>query len=175
MREEQNMHEFRNISIRGRMAYLLCSFKKLLMYYNCTIDDWKIILEKLWKFTSVEYFDDWMYEIAEYLPNSIMEDGLEDVEYISEEEFYFYKQVYYNVADDIKEMIQIIFELGTCEIYGRITNNSSGTLEKLKEGILLLEKNNITLIDIDPFKKYKFYENNGWGLPFDGKELFDLK
>ena len=169
------MHAFKNISIRGRMAYLLCSFKKLLKYYNCSIDDWKIILEKLWKFTSVKYFDDWMYEIAEYLPNSIMEDSLEDVEYISEEEVVFCKQLYSNVADDIKEMIQIIFELGSCEIYGRITNSSNSTLEKLEEGVSLLKKNNITLIDVEPFKKYEFCENNGWGYPFDGKELFDLQ
>lgn len=125
------MCEFKSISIRGRMAYLLCSFKMLLKYYNCNCDDWKIILEKLWKFTSVEYFDDWIYEIVEYLPNSILEDGLEDVEYISEEEFAFCKQLYANSADDIKDMIQIIFELGSCEVYGRIADNSNNTLEKL--------------------------------------------
>ena len=168
------MYEFDKISIRGRMAYLLCSFKKLLVYYNCAIDDWMVILEKLWEFTSVEYIDDWMYEIAEYLPNSIMEDGIDGAEYITEEEFVFYKQLYSNVADDIKEMLQIIFELGTCEIYGKINNNSINTLEKLKEGLLLLKKNNIKLIDIEPFKKYEFSNGNGWGDPFNGKELFDL-
>lgn len=169
------MNEFKSISIRGRMAYLLCSFKKLLLYYNCSVDDWKIILEKLWKYTSVEYFDDWMYEMAEYLPNSVVEDSLEDVEFISEEEFTFYKQLYLSTEDDIKEMIQIIFELGTCEIYSKIKNNSNSTLEKLKEGVSLLQKNNIKLIDIEPFKKYRYCENNGWGYPFNGKELFDLK
>lgn len=166
------MNEFENISIRGRMAYLLCSLKKLLIYYNYKIDDWELILEKLWKFTIVEYIDDWMYEMAEYLPDSIMEDSMEDAEYITEEEFVFCKQLYSNVADDIKKMIQIIFELGTCEIYGNIINNSINTLEKLNEGILLLKKNNIPLIDVAPFKKYKFSDDNGWGLPFYRNELF---
>ena len=168
------MYEFQNISIRGRMAYLLCSFKKLLIYYNCNIDDWNIILEKLWKYTSVEYIDDWMYEVAEYLPNSILEDNYEDVEYITEEEFNFCKRLYFNIADDIKEMLQIVFELGTCELYGKIINNSVNTLEKLNEGVLLLKKNNIKLIDTEPFKKYVFNDENGWGSPFIGNELFDL-
>lgn len=168
------MYEFYNISIRGRMAYLFCSFKKLLIFYNCIIDDWMIILDKLWKYTSTEYVDDWMYEIAEYLPNSIMEDGLEDAEYITEDEFAVCKELYANIDDDIKEMLRIIYELGTCEIYGRIINNSASTLEKLNEGMLLLKKNNIDLIDVEPFKKYEFSNENGWGFPFEGKELFDL-
>ena len=129
-------------------------------------------MEKLWKFTIVEYIDDWTYEMAEYLPDSIMEDSMEDAEYITEEEFVFCKQLYSNAAADIKKMIQIIFELGTCEVYGNIINNSIHTLEKIKEGILLLKKNNIPLIDVAPFKKYKFSDNNGWGLPFDRNELF---
>ena len=137
------MYEFQKISIRGRMAYLVCSFKKLLIYYNCDIADWNIILDKLWKYTSVEFVDDWMYEMAEYLPNSIMEDEYKDVEYITEEEFFICKRLYSNVADDIKDMLQIIFELGTCEIYGKLINNSVNTLEKLNEGLLLLKKNNI--------------------------------
>lgn len=83
------MNTFENISIRGRMAYLLCSFKRLLIYYNGAIEDWQILLDKLWKFTNVEFVDDWMYEVAEYLPNSIMADSLEDAEFISEEELFF--------------------------------------------------------------------------------------
>lgn len=55
---------FRQISVRGRMAYLLCIFENLLIYFKCDKEDWKWILEKLWQYTNIEYLDDWMYEIA---------------------------------------------------------------------------------------------------------------
>lgn len=57
------MQVLKNISIRGRMAY-----------------------------TKIQYLDDWMYEVAEYMPDSILEDAMEDAEYITEKEFrYLYK------------------------------------------------------------------------------------
>lgn len=36
--------------------------------------------KKIWSYTKVQYLDDRMYELAEYMPNSI----LEDAEYITE-------------------------------------------------------------------------------------------
>ena len=92
--------QLKNISIRGRMAYLLCSFENLLLYYHCDKDEWKPVLEKLWAYTKMEYLDDWMYEIAEYLPNSILEDTMEDAEYITEIEFHTLHKLYF-LGEDI--------------------------------------------------------------------------
>lgn len=64
-----------NISIRGRMAYGICLFERLLLHYKCEKQDWTGLLEKLWMYTSMEYLDDWMYEFSEWLPDSILEDS----------------------------------------------------------------------------------------------------
>ena len=61
------MEELKNISIRGRMAYLISSFENVLLHYNCNKEEWRWLLEKLWSYTKIQYIDDWMYELAEYM------------------------------------------------------------------------------------------------------------
>lgn len=165
------MDDLRDISIRGRMAYLICSFEKLLQYYNCNIEEWRIVLEKLWMYTSIDYLDDWMYEFAEYLPDSILEDKMDDAEYITEDEFKYMYNVYSNSNADINAFLHIMFECGTCEIYSKLCENSPATIKKITEAINILRKNNITLVDVKLFGKYKYSMCNGWGEKFDGKNL----
>lgn len=81
------MEIFKQISIRGRMAYLIRSFEKMVLHYNFEREGWIMVLEILWAYTSTECLEDWMYEVAEYMPNSILEDTMEDAEYITENDF----------------------------------------------------------------------------------------
>lgn len=165
------MEDFKNISIRGRMAYLICSFEKLLLYYNCDIDEWRWILEKLWTYTNIKYLDDWMYETAEYMPNSILNDSMDDVEYITEDIFKYLYKVYSKSNQEIHLFLNIIYECGTCELYSRLCDFSPITLEKLEEAVDILKMNNIDLVDVNPFKKYSFNECGGWGICFEGKQM----
>lgn len=165
------MEILKNISIRGRMAYLICLFERLLLYYNYDKDEWRNILEKLWKYTSIELLDDWMYKIAEYMPNSILEDTMDDAEYITEDEFKHLNKVYGKTIQEVLLFLQIIFECGTCEIYSKLCDNSPNTIIKVEEGIHILKMNNIALVDIKNFEKYKYSECDGWGEQFDGKVL----
>lgn len=165
------MQEFEMISIRGRMAYILCSFEKLLLYYGCEKEDWSWILDKLWDFTSVKEIDEWCYLVGEMLPNTVMNDDSEGLEYISVNEFNRLRKIYVNNNDDINRMLYIIFELGTAEIYSRVCGYSNDTLLKVKEGVELLKKRKIELVSVNKFEKYRFNQKNGWGECFDGKEL----
>lgn len=56
----------------------------------------EVAVRKLWSYTKIQYIDDWMYELAEYMPNSILEDTMEDAEYITEEEFKYLHRLYSN-------------------------------------------------------------------------------
>ena len=168
---EKYVQEFKMISIRGRMAYVLCLFEKLLLHYKCNKKDWTYILEKLWEFTSIEYVDDWMYEVSEILPNSILNDGVDDLEFITENEFYKLRELYDNTSEDIRQMLMIIFELGTADVYSILTEYSSRTLLKLQEAMEILKRNNIQLVDVEKFKVYHFKDQQGWGNCFDGKDL----
>lgn len=163
--------DIKNISIRGRMAYLICLFEKLLVYYNCDKGEWRRLLEKLWAYTNIRYLDDWMYELAEYMPNSILEDTIDDVEYITKKEFEYLYKLYSKSEQEILVFLNIIYECGTCELYSKLYNHSPDTLKWLDQAIDILNKNNIDLVDIKPFEKYLFSECDGWGNCFEDKQL----
>lgn len=165
------MEVLKNISIRGRMAYLICLFENLLLYYNCNKEEWKWILEKLWSYTKVQYLDDWLYELAEYMPNSILEDTIEDAEYITEKEFKYLYKLYSNSNQEILLFLKIIFECGTCELYSKLYDYSSNTLKKIELAIDIMKKNNIDLVDIKLFERYSFNECDGWGNCFENTQL----
>ena len=165
------MEEFENISIRGRMAYLLCSFENLLLHFGCNKEEWKFVLEKLWTYTTIEYLDDWMYEIAEYMPNSILTDTMEDAEYITKSEFSKLYRLYINTNKEIKLFLENIFECGTCELYSRLCDNSPITLNLIEQAINILKRNEINLVNISIFKKYTYKECSGWGNCFEGRQL----
>ena len=133
------MEVFKNISIRGRVAFLICLFERLLLYYKCDKAEWKIVLEKLWSFTTPGYYDEWMYEFAEYLPDSILEDTMDDAEYITESDFNYLNKVYSKTSGDILLFLRIIFDCVSEELYTTIQNNSPGTLKKVEEGINILK------------------------------------
>ena len=64
------MKDLKAISIKGRMAYVICLFERVLIHHNYNKQNWTKVFVKLWEYTSAEYLVDWMYEFAEYLPLS---------------------------------------------------------------------------------------------------------
>lgn len=165
------MKELENISIRGRMAYLLCLFEKLLMHFQCCKEKWNWILEKLWQYTEIPYLDEWMYEIAEFLPENILTDPFDAFEFLSESDYKRLKDIYKDNCEDINVMMNIIFDLGTTELYSKLEDNSPYTLSKLQDAADIMNKNNISLIEVQPFEKYSYSESNGWGECFNGKKF----
>lgn len=161
----------KNVSIRGRVAYLICLFENLLLYYKYNMEEWKWILEKLWSYTKIQYIDDWMYELAEYMPNSILEDDMEDAEYITKEESEKLYTLYSNSNTEVLWFLKIIYECGTCEIYSRLCDYSINTLQKVEQAMELLRKKGIELADAKPFEAYSFNEGNGWGNCFENRNL----
>lgn len=162
---------FENISIRGRMAYMICSFEKVLLYYNCNKEEWKGLVEKLWLYTSTELLDDWMYEIAEYMPNSVLEDSFDGAEFISESEFIHLKKLYRKTNSDVLFFLKNIFECGTCDLYSKLCDYSPNTIRCVQQSLDVLKKLNIELVDMKLFKKYLYNDCDGWGTPFEGKEM----
>jgi len=84
-----NRNDFTLISIRGRVAFSICCFENTLKYFNYDTSNWRTVLERLWTYTNIEFFDDWHYPIAEILPECILEFNTfkdENYEYLSEGE-----------------------------------------------------------------------------------------
>ena len=165
------MKEFEKISIRGRMAYLLCMLEKLLLYYGCKKDEWSWVMKKFWNYTSVQYFDDWIYEISEYMPENIKSDEFEEFEEITFDEYIRLKKLYENLPEDISNMMNIIFEFASTVAYTRFLDNNPSTIKRLEKGMEILQKNKIDIVDYRQFEKYRFTEEEGWGKQFDGGEL----
>ncbi|WP_029067527.1 hypothetical protein [Lachnobacterium bovis] len=162
---------FENISIRGRMAYMICSFEKLLLYYECNKEEWKGLLEKLWKYTSTEFLDDWMYEIAEYMPESVLEDSFEGAEFISVGEYTHLQKLYRNTDAKVLSFLRSVFECGTCDLYSKLYNYSPNTIKCVRQATDILKNLNIELMDAKLFEKYAYTDCNGWGFPFEGKKM----
>ena len=97
-----------------------------------------------------------MYEIAEYMLNSILEDTMEDAEYITEKEFKYLYKLYSNSNQEILLFLKIIYEFGTCEAYSRLCDYSPNTIKILDTAIDILKSHNIDLVDIEPFEKLKY-------------------
>lgn len=160
-----------NISIRGRVAYTICLFEKYLIYNNCNVKEWINILEKLWSYTNTEYLDDWMYEMAEYMPNSVLEDSYEGCEYISHKEFEELNFLYKKTNPEILNFLQLIYDIGTMDLYSKLIDKSIDTIKKINIAIQILENSNIEILSVAQFKQYSFNEYNGWGKQFNGEKL----
>ena len=162
-----------NISIRGRMAYCISCFENVLLQYGYDKEKWEFVLEQLWSFMNVEYVGDWFYQTAEILPECILEDEYNEdsYEFIDKRQFNELYKLYADTCKVIKQIIRLIFELGSRELYGRIQGCSESTIVVVEKVVKLCEKENIQLPDMADYKKYSFYVNGGWGGDFDGRKL----
>ena len=172
MRTENEITELlKVVSIRGRIAYLICMFVQILESLDYNVEDWKIILDVLCEYTSNEWLDDWLYKMAEYLPKSVLEDTLEDAEFITGEEQTICRRLYQNAEPCVHEMVNLIFEAGTCDMYSRIIGRGENTLLKVQEAMELMNRYGFPIPPVDSFLKYKFEERRGWGERFDSTIL----
>lgn len=165
------MGKIHEISIRGRIAYLISLFVRMLESLGHSVDDWKIIINVLCEYTSDVPLDDWLYKMAEYLPKSVMEDSLDDAEYITEEEQNICRELYRNAEPCLHKMINLIFEAGTSDMYSRIIGKGEYTIHKVQETIELMNQYDFPVTPMDSFLQYKFEDENAWGEPFDSNSL----
>ena len=167
-----NKNDFYNISIRGRVAYSICCLENVIIFFRYDESKWEILLRYLWTYTTIDFIDTWQDISSELLPETIMEFSKynNDYEYIREDEFYKLYDLYRNANEEIKKIINLIFYIGTSELYGAIRNNGEGSLKKLEDLIDLMIEEEIQLPKIDKFERLVFDQNDGYGKIFDRKE-----
>ncbi|GAB5415973.1 MAG: hypothetical protein Crog4KO_07540 [Crocinitomicaceae bacterium] len=169
------MDDFKNISLRARIAYSILCLNNVIREKeadNNLEKDWQLILDKLWEITEIEFVDEWMYSVSCRIPSSILEDPFDSNEDITEREFIALKNLYSNSDSVTLEIIELVYNLGTIEMYGRIEDCSPRTLDILEEIVTKLKYNNIELPNLAQFKKYTM-NNNGWGVTFNRADLTD--
>lgn len=169
------MSQIKNLSIRARVAFGILCLERILKHFQFDLIKWNILLNELWKYTNSNV-GKWHEIISEMTPFSINEQvdfELKGCEYINKEKHDDLQKLYIDVNNDILKVIDLIFEIGTRDLYSSISNNSQDTIKYLQEIILVLEKNDIELPNIKQLQKFSILENNGWGREFTKEELIE--
>lgn len=170
-------NDFKKISLNGRVSYGISCFENTLVHLNYNVSDWKMILEYLWEFTSIEYLDDWSGIVSEIIPENLLEFKTyeeHDFEYLDENNFKYLYRLYQNIDEKIDFVMTAIYNIGCAHAYSGIVGCGEESLEEL--GILIdyMIKSNIPLPDIGPFIRFSITENKGWGNKFDGKSISSI-
>lgn len=133
-----------------------------------TKDEWMLILDTIREYSSGDP-GKWHYKMSELTPFSIEEDipfERKDYQYFTLEEHNVLKKLYAKSGNPPKEIIGLIFEIGTKDLYSSITQKSPETLKMLERIIHLLNVNKCTIPNSDDLLKYSIEEQGGWGVKF---------
>ena len=114
---------------------------------------------------------------AEITPLSIVENSEYnsiDFECITQEQYSLLKRMYSTIPKEYFVIFELIFEIGTKDLYASIVNGSKETHGFLSAIVKVLEENKIDVPDIPKFLiKQGIEENYGWGNPFYRNDIFD--
>lgn len=168
--------ELKDLSIRARVAISALCLEKLLKD-NFSEGDlhkgWDFVLNSIWEYTDKPP-GNWHYKMAEITPFSVEEDvPFEDkgIEYWNLESYSLVMGAYKVTCRNIKRVVDLIFEIGTLDLYSSIVNNSPRTLSMLEEILTITQNNGLLPPSIDVFKEYKITTNNGWGNSFKRTDI----
>ena len=167
------IEKFKKISVIGRIAYgIMCAEKYLIKKYPKK--NWNIVFEKYWEITNLSYWDEWMDEIMEYIPEYLFEfDNYEtsNFEYLTKEKYNELKNLYKNISSDVNTILKMVWNLANSHTYTSINGYGKESLDNLSNIILFLENSNVKSPDFTQINQLSFSENRGWGMKFDGKYL----
>jgi len=169
-----NINNFKKISLNGRVSYSIGCFENTLRFLNYNVNEWRIVLEYLWEFTSIKYLDDWSGMVAEIIPENLLEFKFyeeHEFEYLDEKNFNYLYQLYQSIDEKIDFVMTSIYDIGTSHAYSRIVEYGQNSLDELEILINYMKKNNVPLPDVSLFEKFSIEENKGWGNSFDGKSI----
>jgi len=165
-------NNFNDISMIGRFAYsVMCAERYALTKYP--EKDWKPLFSWMWKGTS-EYFDEWYYRFMEILPEYLYEfDNFKDAdfEFLNEEDYKFYSVLLKDIDKNMEKLMTIPAKISMVYSYTVIPGIGRESIKLVEEAIKILKENGIELPDPDAVSFSRFSEKDGWGEPFDGKQL----
>lgn len=188
--------QFKNISIRGRVAYAICCLENALEFYNIKGAGWNWYLSKLWWYTELPTKSDpaidncyqaerWHSVIRElspiYIndPKTSYETLISDTKVFFKEdlptksEYLMLKESFIQSNPVIDEIASKIYLLGCCELWCAITSYSKSTLDYLQNILNIMFQQKIHLPSLEPFEQYVFHKQ-GWDYDLHGfGEIFD--
>jgi hypothetical protein len=165
-----------SLNLRARLAY---GINCILCYaHSKRIEIPITLVDTLKSFVKLRYVDDWLYQMTECIPSSVLEfsNYADDYEFLQEKDFYDIYNFYSNCNDTnlINMIDNNIFEAGTNDLYGQVNIHGASIIEILKI-IQILKENKIRLPNVEKLEAYTLNEKAGisqYGLPITDKNIW---
>lgn len=172
-----NGKQFYDISIRGRIAYVILCFENYVKVKYPDID-MQPVLKMMWSVVdSSDYIDNSAYRYLEIVPECLFEKDhyASDVfETLSEDEYNKFVKLLSSDDSDLNTIMMSVYDIAMEYAYTNITEHGKETYEYLDRVISILNSNNIPLPEIDKVGMSRFSESDGWGHCLDPKSISSM-
>ena len=169
--------ELEDLSIRARVGLAALCLEDLLKKFVPVYTNhpgWVYILNSIWEYTSKSP-GEWHNKMAEINPLAVEEEvpfDESDLEYLDKETFFLIRDAYSKTTNKaVKNIIDLIFEIGTLDLYSSIHQKSPRTLSMLKKILDITLKNGVPVPSLDRFVNYDISKNDGWGVSFNKSDV----
>jgi hypothetical protein len=164
--------QIKKISIRARVAFIILCIENA-VENSSVIVKWQKVFNVFWLQTSIQFVDEWLYNISKVMPESILDDEYEENDTLTHNDYVHLRDLYKTVPKYIFELMELAFECGTIELYGKIENESERTIQIVLKAVEIMKQHDGALPNIDLLQKFIISENSGWGIQFTREEIFN--
>jgi len=160
---------FRQVSMRGRVAYAIMCLEEAILQVAAEPGDWIWLLERLWKYTSADSLDLWQEETAEITPSVVLRcetytEG--DFDRLTEDDFWSLRRVYSSTDPLLARLTDLVFDIGTLELFGAIEDGAPESLRSLDAVLMLMKAHSLRAPSARLVSESSFDSCHGWGSPF---------
>ena len=167
-----------NISIRGRVTYLIMCFERYVTQ-KYPERNWIQVDDMMWKICDdSDYIDNSAYRYMEIVPEYLYErNTYEELEfdYLSKEDYEMFKSTIPKDDSDLNVIMYNIYWTTMLYAYGAIPKGAPDTIHYIQEVEDVMKKNNIELPNFSLIEKFTVKnvadEGHWWGHVFDGRYL----
>ncbi len=165
--------KIKELSIRGRVAYLIMCFEKYVVtkYPN---RDWNPVDDMMWKICDdSDYIDNSAYRYMEIIPEYLYEFDTykeSDFEYLSNNDYEMFKSIIPINDAGLDTIMHSIYDVAMEYAYTAIPDGAPNTVPYIESVLNLLHEENIEPPSISCVEKYTDKEH-WWGHAFDGRYL----
>ena len=172
-----NAKDFDNISIRGRVAYIILCFERYVIakYPDA---DWTRVDDMMWKICDEsDYIDNSAYKYMEIIPEYLYEFSdyeSADFEYLSKEDYEYYISVIPKDDEKLNTIMHAVYSVTMEYAYSALIKYAPDTREYIDAVLDVMNKAELKLPDIRIVEQYVFDQYGGWGDTFDGRYLSSI-
>lgn len=174
--------DFKNITIRGRVAFAICCLENAIEFYNFQKLNWSLLLDFLWRYplaNEIRGLAEWHQNEAECIAFCIMDQKPFEqsyFEFITKDQYENFEMLYQNSNKTIWDLTNSIAAIGTQCLFSGVRDGAPQTLNELNDLIRMMNNEHIQLPLFSDFEKYSYPLNPDtdwivWGEKIDLESL----